>query len=330
VRKKKRILMNTPSLGIDIAQRTFAVALWFDHHRVVRAGFANHSGGFRRLRTWLQRHGVGFLRVGLESTNTYGEALAQWLHDQGHTVYLLNPERVAHYARSLGQRNKTDPADAVTIAAFIALHEATPWQPPSPEQKTLRSLTRTRQQLLVCRLQLGNQLRTAEPVARAHLEAVQQALRQQLACLEREIAQHLRAHRALGESVRRLMTLKGVGRITAATAIAELPPITPQSDPRALCAWAGLTPRRYSSGEREWPARLSRKGNAYLRQALYMPALVAKRHNPVLRAFAQRLAANGKTTGAILGAVAHKMLRILVGLLKNQTDFDPNWAFKET
>jgi len=99
---------------------------------------------------------------------------------------------------------------------------------------------------------------------------------------------------------------------------------------RALCAWAGLTPRRWSSGTLELPARLSRKGNVYLRQALSMPALVAKRHNPLMRAFAQRLAENGKTTRAILGAISHKMLRILVGLLKTQTDFDPAWSFKKT
>ncbi len=322
--------MNTPCLGIDIAQRAFVAALWFDSHRWMKAEFANHSGGFRKLRTWLQRHGVGRLRVALESTNTYGEALAQWLYAAGHAVYLLNPERVAHYARALGQRNKTDPADAVTIAAFIAGHEATPWQPLAPEQKTLRSLTRTRHQLVEAGKQLSNQLRTADAIARPHLAAVLQHLRQELRAIEREIARHLRAHPALGEQVRRLRTLKGVGLVTAATTIAELPPVTPESDPRALCAWAGLTPRRWKSGQLELPAHLSRKGNAYLRQALYMPALVAKRHNPLFRRFAERLAANGKTTGAVLGAIAHKMLRILVGLLKTQTDFDPNWSFKKT
>ena len=322
--------MNTPSLGIDMAQLSFVAALWFDQHRNLKAEFANHSGGFRRLRIWLKRHGAGKMRVGLESTNTYAEALCQWLHDEGHQVYLLNPERVAYYARSLGQRNKTDPADAVTIAAFVALHEVSAWQPPAPEQKALRSLTRTRHQLVGCSKQLANQLKTADAVARPHLAAVLQSVRGQLATIGRDIDRLLRAHPRLGEAVRRLMTFKGVGLVTAATAIAELPPITPTSDPRAICAWAGLTPRRWKSGQLELPARLSRKGNGYLRDALYMPALVAKRHNPLMRAFAQRLAANGKTSGAIIGAIAHKMLRILVGLLRSNTDFDPNWSYKKT
>jgi transposase len=320
--------MNLSSLGIDIAQVSFTAALLIQQ-RVIKAEFPNHAAGFRRLRRWLQTHGVGTLRVGLESTNTYAEALAQWLHDEGHCVYLLNPERVACYARSLGQRNKTDPADAVTIAQFVERHECTVWLPPSPEQKTLRSLTRTRHQLVECSTKLSNQLQTADAIARPHLQAVQARVRQQLVELGRDIARHLRAHPVMAEQVRQLMTMKGVGLITAAIVLAELPPITAQTDPRAICAWAGLTPSRRQSGRTELPARMSRKGNVYLRQALYMPALVAKRYNPLLRAFALSLAQKGKSTRAILGALAHKMLRILVGLLRSKSDFDPNWSAKK-
>jgi transposase len=326
---KKNNPMNAPCLGIDIAQLSFVAALWFAPDRVLKKEFPNHGGGFRQLGRWLKTHGVGALRAAVESTNTYADALAQWLHDAGHRVYLLNPERVSHYARSLGQCNKTDPADAVTIALFIARHEATPWTPLAPEQKTLRSLTRARHQLVEQRVQLTNQLRTVEAAARPYLQAVLDMVRAQLLALAREITRHLHAHPALWTQVRRLMTMKGVGLTTAAVTIAELPPITAQSDPRTICGWAGLVPRRRQSGRIELPARLSRKGNVYLRRALYMPALVAKRHNPLLRAFALRLEQNGKTNGAILGAVAHKMLRILVGLLRSNTDFDPNWSHQK-
>lgn len=323
--------MNTiPSLGLDLARLTFAAALWFGPHRVVRAEFANNVGGFRKLRRWLQQHGVGRLRVALESTNVYGEAVAAWLHAEGHQVHVLNPERTAHYARSLGQRNKTDPADAACLAAFIAHHQATEWAPPSPEQKTLRSLTRARHQLVAISTQLRNQLHTADPIAAVHLQAVLEGVRAQLAAIGRAIAEHLKRMPVLGAQVRRLMTLKGIGLVTAAIVLAELPPVTATTDPRAICAWAGLTPRRWQSGTLELPARLSRKGNAYLREALYMPALVAKRYNPLLRAFAARLAENGKSSPAILGAISHKMLRILVGLLRSNTDFDPHWSPQKT
>lgn len=323
--------MNTPTVGIDMAKLTFCAALWFGRQRFLKAQFDNDRGGFRKLRTWLKAHGAGGrLRVAVESTSTYAEPLLEWLYAAGYEMFLLNPEQVAHYARACGQRNKTDPADAVTIAAFIASHDATPWQPPPPEQKDLRSLTRARAQVVATTTMLSLQLQTAAKPAQVHLRALLAAARRTLAALEAEITAHLQKHPALKQSVRRLMSLKGIGLVSAAVIVAELPPITPQSDPRVIASWGGLTPQRWQSGPREWRTRMSRKGNAYLRQALYMPALVAKRHNPLLRDFAQRLAARGKTHGAILGAISHKMLRILVGLLRSNSDFNPNWSPKKT
>jgi transposase len=319
--------MQTPTLGIDMAKLNFVSALRLNEQRVLKAQFENQARGFRRLETWLKAHGAAkTVRVAVESTSTYAEALLAWLHARGYAVFLLNPERVAHYGRARGQRNSTDPADATTIAAFIAHHDGTPWQPPAPEQKDLRGLTRARAQIVACTKSLGLQLQTASGPAATHLRNLLEAARRELAAIGRAIAQHLKAHPSLGEKVRRLMTCKGVGLVTAATVLAELPPITAQTDPRAIAAWAGLTPRRWQSGPREWATRLSRKGNVHLRQALYMPALVAKRYNPLLRAFAQRLAADGKSSGAILGALSHKMLRILVALLRTNTDFDPKWS----
>jgi transposase len=328
---KNTLVMKSITLGADMAHRTFTAALWFDAGRVLKREFANGPAGFRALSRWLQQHGTGPLRIGIESTSVYGEALAGWMHQAGHQVHLLNPERTACYARVLGQRNKTDPADAVTIARFVAAHEdLMVWHPLPPAQKDLRSLTRVRSQLVHLLTQLTQQLHTASGPGRAALLAAQQALKTQLLELIQQIRAHLQAHSTLGAQVRRLMTCKGVGLLTAATVVAELPPITPDTDPRALCSWAGLTPRRRQSGAFELPARLGRSGNAYLRSALYMPALVAKRWNPTLRAFALRLKANGKSTPAILGALSHKMLRILVAMLRSCSDFNPLYAAKKS
>ena len=320
----------TPCLGIDMAQASFVAGLWFDDRRILTAEFSNNPAGFAQLLRWLKRHGVRTLRVGIESTNTYGFALARWLHDRGFCVYILNPERTACYSRVRGQRNKTDPADARSIASFVAKEELTRWMPPSAEQQTLQELTRLRHQLVETCKRLMNQRRTAGPTAAAHLQPLIDALREQLKAIAAHIKRHLQEHPHLGEQVRRLMTLKGIGLITAAVVLAELPPIGPDTDPRAVCAWCGLIPQRWQSGQTELPSRLSKKGNSYLRQALFMPALVAKRHNPFLRCFAQRLLANGKRPSAVIGALSHKMLRILVGLLKHNRDFDPNWAFSKT
>jgi transposase len=314
-----------PTLGIDIAARSFFAALRYDDQRFVKREFDNTNTGFRKLQAWLKQHFTGKVRAALESTNVYGDALAQFLHDKGHEVFVLNPEHVAGFATSRGRRNSTDSADALIIAEFIATRTATPWLPPTPEQKDLRSLTRVRRQLVEHRLELQNQLRTIDAVARRYLEANLRTVREQIKAVERDITKHLAKFPVLETQVQRLMTCRGIGLITAAILVAELPPITAQTDPRTIAGWAGLTPTRWQSGTKEWRTRLCRKGNQHIRQALYMPALVAKRSNPLIRAFAQRLAENGKSANAILGAISHKLIRICIGMLRSNRDFDPNW-----
>jgi transposase len=317
---------NAPTLGIDIALQTFFAALRYDDQRIVKREFSNNSAGFRKLQSWLKQHFTSKVRAALESTNVYGDALAQFLYDKGHEVFVLNPEHVAGFAISRGRRNCTDSSDAVIIAEFIATRAGTPWLPPPPEQKDLRSLTRVRRQLVAHRVELQNQLRTTASVARPYLDASLRMVRKQIKAVERDIAQHLAKFPVLGAQVRRLMTCRGIGLVTAAVIIAELPPITPKTDPRTIAGWAGLTPTRSQSGPKEWRTRLSRKGNEHIRQALYMPSLVAKRCNPIIRAFVQRLAENKKTKTAILGAISHKLIRICIGMLRSNRDFDQNWS----
>jgi len=313
-----------------MSARTFVAALTVNEKVSAAEEFSNDARGFRRLHGWLGQHFAGKVRAGIEATNIYGHALAAALHGRGHEVYLLNPEQVAHYARAIGQRNKTDHCDARTIARFVAAHnDFTPWRPRAAAHAALQALTRARSQLVSAREELTNQARTASAPAKAVLVGAVADLRARVVEIEAKIRRLLSEHPELGDQVRRLRTIKGVGQITAAVVIAELPPVDRSSDPRALAAFAGLIPRRWQSGSIVLPARLSRKGNAYLREALYMPALVARRFNPVLREYAQRLKTRNKTSGAILGAVAHKMLRIMVGLLKHQVDFDPNWTFSK-
>lgn len=317
------------SLGIDIAKNTFVAVLWFAHDRHTKREFTNNQSGFKQLKVWLAQHLAGSVRAGIEATNVYSEALCEWLAKCGHIVHLLNPERVAHYARSKGHGNKTDPADGLLIAEYVARHpELRVWHAPSAEQKDLRSLMRARAQLVQCRMRLQNEVDTAQSMGRQHLLAAVEAVSTQIAAVEREARKHIKAHPLLQRQLERLMTCKSIGFVTAAVALAELPDITPETNPRSITKWSGLNPRRYQSGQLELRTRISRKGNQYLRNALYMPALVAKRSNPIIRDFADRLKAKGKSSNAILGAISHKLLRIMVGMLKSNTDFDANFAQK--
>jgi transposase len=326
MKKCTSLVRAEPVLGVDIAQATFVAVLRVDETRQAKATFPNHAGGFRQLRTWLHQHFSNPVRAGLEATGIYSRDLATWLHGEGHQVHVLNPARVAAYAKSIGQRNKTDPADARMIAQYVAHHALPLWTPPAPEHAELQALTRLRQQLGEQRQRLVNEHASAAPIAQGVLHRLIADFDRELARLDAELKQHLAAHPQLAAQVERLTTVPGIGWKTATVVLAELPAVTFDSDPRALCAWAGLTPARHQSGTHEAPSRLSRAGNVYLRHALYMPSLVAKRHNPIIHAFAERLARKGTRHRALLGALSHKLLRILIGLLRHGQDFDPNWS----
>jgi len=122
-------------------------------------------------------------------------------------------------------------------------------------------------------------------------------------------------------------SIKGIGPLTAAKLLAECRPLTEFDDVRQLVAFAGLNPSHYQSGSSiKKKTLISKCGNSAIRAALYMPAVSAKNHNPILRAFAQRLHAKGLCNMAIIAAVMRKLLHLVYGVLKSGKPFDPNFA----
>jgi transposase len=114
-----------------------------------------------------------------------------------------------------------------------------------------------------------------------------------------------------------------VGERTAAKLLAEIENLSQYKSAREVAAYAGVTPKNHRSGTIRGRTRLSKIGNARVRKALFMPALVASKHNPIVRAFAQRLAVKGKNKMAILGAAMRKLIHIVFGVLKTGKPFDP-------
>jgi len=160
----------TPILGIDIAKDKFDVCL-----RTSAAGtghaalFFNHAKGFKALSAWLQQQGVGPLHACLEATSRYGDALALYLHQQGHTVSVVNPLRTRRYADSRLVRTQNDRIDAGLIADFCAKENPRPWQPVPEGKRRLQDLVRTRGFFLHQKQQCDNRLETADPVSAKHL-----------------------------------------------------------------------------------------------------------------------------------------------------------------
>ncbi len=137
-----------PVLGLDVAKASVQAELR-TKERKVRFDFANNAKGFAQLARVLDQQGAPKIWAGLEATGAYSQALALWLHAQGHRVSLLNPRRVKQYAQSAGRRNKTDLLDAAIIADFVCAMKPAPWQPPTLEVAQLQALVRRREELSV-------------------------------------------------------------------------------------------------------------------------------------------------------------------------------------
>lgn len=313
-----------PCLGLDLSQAKIDACLLLGmrtyHHQ-----FDNSKAGLAALRAWCQKLGAPAPLTVLEATGRYSDLAALTLHAAGYRVHLANPRRIKDHARSLGRRNKTDRLDAQLIADFGRTHDLPTWQPPTPDQAHLRMLMRRRADLAtMLQAERNRHDGPALPPALAKsLTRIQRALTKELQTLDAQIAAHLQATPTLHADVQRLCAVAGIGERTALWLCAEVPRHLP--NPRAAAAWLAVTPRVRQSGvSLRHTAPIGPEGNRHLRRALFMAAMVARRHNPRLKAFADRLATNGKSKLSVVCAVLHKLLKIAFAILKNQTAYDPN------
>jgi transposase len=165
------------------------------------------------------------------------------------------------------------------------------------------------------------------PAVLASIEATLAFVRAEIAQLQRRIQEQVERSAELSNQQRLLCSIPGVGRWTAARVLAEIDAVCGAVDARQLAAYAGLTPRERTSGSSvHRPARLSKTGNSRLRRALSLPASVAMRYNPAVRALAERLRARGKPPMVIVGAAMRKLLHLIYGVLKSGKPFDPALA----
>jgi transposase len=268
----------------------------------------------------------------LEATGSYGQAVAEFLAQAEQRVSVLNPARVKYGGIAAGQANKTDKADAKTIADYCRLHAPPPWKQALPEVRLLTGLVRRLQSVKEARVQEKNRLQLpghSEPVRRSIQESIA-FLDRQAADLERQITEHIEGTPSLKADKELLTSIPGIGDIAAQQILAELPDVSQFPGAESAAAFAGLAPAEFRSGKSVHKrTRLSKAGSRHLRQAVYFPAVTAIRHNPLVRALYERLVAAGKPRMAAVGAAMRKVLMLAFGVLKTRQPFDPNWASRQ-
>jgi transposase len=311
-------------LGVDVSKADFRCFL-IDGEACAAEKFENKPAGYRDMLKWLQTQRSADVHVCMEATGAYWRPLANAVHAANLRVSVVNPSRTAHFSRSRLQRTKTDAVDAKMLADFCLTQKLYLWEPSAPEILELRAFLTYRKQLVAQRIaqeQLISQVEGNGKLRKIYA-AQANAIAKALEAIEREMRAHVKAHHELQECVAHVQSIPGVGFLTAATIVAYLP-VERLRNKKAASAYAGLSPREWQSGTSvHGKPRICKTGNADLREALYMPALVAMRFNPTMKTFADRQKAKGKPPKVTIVAIMRKLLVLAYTLLRDKIDFDP-------
>jgi transposase len=295
--------------GVDVAKDSLALR-WLGRDHACSNDAKAHAQIVRQLQAADHPHVV------LEASGGYERGLVRALHAAAIPVSVVEPGRVRAFARAKGRRAKTDPIDAAVLQAFGETLAPAATAPETPEQQELADLALRRRQLV--------EFATAEKNRSAHYE---DALRRRqakalLGMLDRQITQCadaiktlLDADPELTRKAARLQEVPGVGLVTAATLLADMPELGTLTD-TAAAALAGVAPFNRDSGPSAGTRRIS-GGRRTVRCALYMAALSAVRYDPILHRFHQHLLLKGKKPLVALTAVMRKLIVLLNRLLKN-------------
>ena len=310
-------------LGGDVDSRFIVIAC--AAHSFAPQRIANEA---RAIRVFLRGIPSGS-RLGIESTGSYHELLADLAHAAGLKVFVINPRALRRYAEAVGQRGKTDRTDAEMIARYVA-HESAhlhSYLPPTKAQRALARLIKRRAKLVTVQQTLTQSLRGLPGVSQ-ELKQTQRALTRLIAKLEALMQSALRELPEAKQAAKQIATIPGFGRI-GSTCLGHVLTRLPFGNSDAVVAFTGLDPRPEDSGRKRGTRRLTKQGPSELRHLLYccaMAAIRTARWKPYY--LAQR--AKGLSSTAAIVILARKMLRVAFAVTKHNVPFDSTLGAAKT
>lgn len=321
-------------VGIDISRSSFTAcicskSLAADSFTAIKS-FKNEKQGFNQLLRWSKKNcDKGTETVFLmEATGVYHEQLAHHLAQLGKTVHVVLPNMSKHYFSSLNIKTKTDALDAKILSRFGAERKHKTWQPPGKVLRQLRNLTRYHVQLQEQKTALNNIKHSKEEahgtqsfILKSNRAIIGQLDRQIEKCLE-EIKKLIASDPELKARMDKVLTIKGLGLITVATIVAETRGFDQFTSIKQVVSYAGYdVVERQSGSSVKGKTRISKKGNRYIRNALYFPAMVACRYNQELKTAYQRIIEGkpSKMVGQV--AIQRKLLALTYTLWKNNQEY---------
>lgn len=312
-------------VGIDVSKASLEVAIG---DKASSSRFGNDDKGVKAVLQHLKGHDVAV--VLLEATGGLEKRCAYALSLAGLTVIVANPRQAHEFAKSMGYLAKTDGIDARVLAHFArTLHaserfERLRFTMLTPEQEQLQVQLTRRSQLVQMRVAETNRLSQAHALAAPSIRAVIKMLDKQIAALDKDIAGRL--DKDFAAKLNLLVGFKGLGRATKAMLMAALPELG-QLNRHEIAKLVGVAPLNKDSGTKRG-RRSTWGGRADVRAALYMATLSAVRHNPVIKAFYERLRTAGKPAKVALVACTRKTLGIINAVIKSNTPWSATYPQK--
>lgn len=328
--------------GIDVAQKELVICLgkmYEDLNIELYASktFANTIKGFKAFVAWVNKLTDGSLpvRYVMEATGVYHESLAYFLDDQRLEVSVVLPNKISNFSRTLEVKTVTDKTASEAIARFGIERKLDQWHRPPKEFKTLRQLTRERDQLVQTRTIIKNQLHAELSEAEPNESSITRIKRQILFFnkqekeIKKELTELIKKDEKINAQINLICTIPGVGLLTATTVLAETSGFDLIRNKRQLTSYAGLDIREKQSGTSvKGKSRISKKGNKHLRKAMHLPALAAIRRDDRFKAvFARLVSRHGIKMKAVV-AVQRKLLEMIYTICKTQIPYDKKYLQK--
>ncbi|WP_233968536.1 IS110 family RNA-guided transposase [Pectobacterium polaris] len=322
-------------VGIDISKRSIDVCLLVDGIKGKRKTkvLPNGPNSAQALAQWLilQKCDPSQAHIIMEATGVYHEHLAYGLHQSDIFVSVINPHRVREFAKGMGILTKTDKVDAYVLACYGSLKQPEKWLPPSQEIRKFKALLQHRDSLLNDRQRIENRLSTLKSTTAPEevltsLESIERNLKDELARIERLIAEHIDKYPRLKNDLKLLRSIDGVGEQIGWNMLAIIRGNNFRSAEQ-VAAYLGVIPVERRSGTSVCGrARLSKIGPPGIRAKLYMGAIAAISRNRHVKAQYERLLIKGKAKMLAVGAAMRKLVHLCYGVLHTQRAYDKNYG----
>lgn len=327
------------AVGIDVAQLELVVAFGQMHDDwsisvVASKSFHNTKKGFELLIKWVKKYSLADLKVNyvMEATGVYHESLAYYLSENACPVSIVLPNKISSYFKTLDIKTVTDKTAAEAILRFALERKLDRWEKPNPIYKKLKQLTREKDQVLNERIVVKNRLHAelaeAEP-NQASVMRIQERielLKQHEKEIKREIRDMIKENQLLKSTVERMLSVPGLGDMTAVTILAETNGFELIKNKKQLVSYAGLDIKEKLSGTSvKGKPKISKRGNRYLRKAMYFPALAAIRVDERYKNIFTRLVSKHGLKLKAAVAVQRKLLEMSFVIFKGNCNYLPNY-----